>query len=290
MAQIKKSGLGRGLESVFTDNNVTAQSKAPVTLRISQLQPRKNQPRKNFDEAALAELASSIKEHGIIQPIAVRSGDPDIYEIVAGERRWRAAKMAGLTEVPVFVLEADDRKMSELALIENIQRENLNPIELSKAYHALIEEYDMTQEELAETLGISRSGIANYLRLTELPECTRQALEDGSISTGHAKVLLSIKEKADDVLYEIIDKDLSVRQTEELIKKITTPKKEKTSTPADPLAVDYTALIRNRATTKLGRRVEIAGRGKSRRVELYFENDDDLEDLLIQLCGKDFFD
>ncbi len=290
MAQIKKSGLGRGLESVFTDNNVTAQSKAPVTLRISQLQPRKNQPRKNFDEAALAELASSIKEHGIIQPIAVRSGDSDIYEIVAGERRWRAAKMAGLTEVPVFVLEADDRKMSELALIENIQRENLNPIELSKAYHALIEEYDMTQEELAETLGISRSGIANYLRLTELPECTRQALEDGSISTGHAKVLLSIKEKADDVLYEIIDKDLSVRQTEELIKKITTPKKEKTSTPADPLAVDYTALIRNRATTKLGRRVEIAGRGKSRRVELYFENDDDLEDLLIQLCGKDFFD
>ena len=290
MAQIKKSGLGRGLESVFTDNNVTAQSKAPVTLRISQLQPRKNQPRKNFDEAALAELASSIKEHGIIQPIAVRSGDPDIYEIVAGERRWRAAKMAGLTEVPVFVLDADDRKMSELALIENIQRENLNPIELSKAYHALIEEYDMTQEELAETLGISRSGIANYLRLTELPECTRQALEDGSISTGHAKVLLSIKEKADDVLYEIIDKDLSVRQTEELIKKITTPKKEKTSTPADPLAVDYTALIRNRATTKLGRRVEIAGRGKSRRVELYFENDDDLEDLLIQLCGKDFFD
>lgn len=289
MAQIKKSGLGRGLESVFTDNNISGQNTTPVSLRISQIQPRKNQPRKNFDEEALAELTSSIAEHGIIQPIAVRATQSGIYEIVAGERRWRAAKNAGLSEVPVIVLEADDKKMSELALIENIQRENLNPIELSKAYHALIEEYNMTQEELSQTLGISRSGIANYLRLTELPECTRQALEDGSISTGHAKVLLSIKEKADDILYEIIDKDLSVRQTEELIKKITAPKKEKV-TNSDPLAVDYTALIKNRATTKLGRRVEITGRGKSRRVELYFENDEDLEDLLIQLCGKDFFD
>ena len=149
---------------------------------------------------------------------------------------------------------------------------------------------EMTQEELAETLGISRSGIANQLRLIELPECTRQALEDGSISTGHAKVLLSIKEKADDILYEIIDKDLSVRQTEELVKKITTPKKEKPVAVTDPLAVDYTALITNRATSKLGRRVEIAGRGKNKRIELYFENDDDLEDLLIQLCGKDFFE
>jgi ParB family chromosome partitioning protein len=290
MAQIKKSGLGRGLESVFTDNNISGQNTSPVTLRISQIQPRKNQPRKNFDEEALSELASSIAEHGIIQPIAVRATESGIYEIVAGERRWRAAKMVNLTEVPVIVLEADDKKMSELALIENIQRENLNPIELSKAYHALIEEYRMTQEELASTLGISRSAIANQLRLTELPECTRQALEDGSISTGHAKVLLSIKEKADEILHEIIDKDLSVRQTEELIRKITTPKKEKTSTVADPLAVDYTALIKNRATSRLGRRVEIVGRGKSRRVELYFENDDDLEDLLIQLCGKDFFD
>ena len=280
MAQIKKSGLGRGLESVFTDNNIT-QSTSPVTLRISQIQPRKSQPRKSFDEEALAELASSIAEHGIIQPIAVRASSSGIYEIVAGERRWRAAKMANLTEVPVIVLEADDKKMAELALIENIQRENLNPIELSKAYHSLLEEYNMTQDELSKTLGVSRSGIANQLRLIELPECTRQALEDGSISTGHAKVLLSIKEKADDILYEIIDKDLSVRQTEELVKKITTPKKEK---PA------VSALITNRATSKLGRRVEIAGRGKNKRIELYFENDDDLEDLLIQLCGKDFFE
>jgi len=289
MAAQKKSGLGRGLESVFTENsNVTNNN--PPTLRLSQIQPRKSQPRKTFDEEGLTELASSIAEHGLIQPITVRPTSSGIYEIVAGERRWRAARMAGLQEVPVMVMDIDDRKTSVLALIENIQRENLNPIELAGSFRALIEEYGLTQEELSETLGKSRSGIANYLRLLELPPKTTVALAHGEITTGHAKVLAGLGQDADLLVDEVKEKELSVRQTEELVKRFTRSGKEKDEkTEKNVIEIDYAAILAERIRKNLGRQVAITKKGKKNKLELYYEDEKDLEELVCKLCGSDFF-
>ena len=289
MAAQKKSGLGRGLESVFTENaNVT--NNTPPTLRLSQIQPRKAQPRKTFDEEGLAELAASIAEHGLIQPITVRPTASGIYEIVAGERRWRAARMAGLQEVPVMVMDVDDRKTSVLALIENIQRENLNPIELAGSFRALIEEYGLTQEELSETLGKSRSGIANYLRLLELPPKTTVALAKGEITTGHAKVLAGLGQDADLLVDTVKEKELSVRQTEELVKRFNKPvKEEKQDEEENVIKIDYALVLADRIRKNLGRQVAITKKGKKNKLELYYEDEKDLEELICKLCGDDFF-
>ena len=289
MAAQKKSGLGRGLESVFTENaNVT--NNTPPALRLSQIQPRKAQPRKTFDEEGLAELAASIAEHGLIQPITVRPTASGIYEIVAGERRWRAARMAGLQEVPVMVMDVDDRKTSVLALIENIQRENLNPIELAGSFRALIEEYGLTQEELSETLGKSRSGIANYLRLLELPPKTTVALAKGEITTGHAKVLAGLGQDADLLVDTVKEKELSVRQTEELVKRFNKPvKEEKEEAQEDVIKIDYASVLAERIRKNLGRQVAITKKGKKNKLELYYEDEKDLEELICKLCGDDFF-
>lgn len=289
MAAQKKSGLGRGLESVFTENaNVT--NNTPPTLRLSQIQPRKAQPRKTFDEEGLAELAASIAEHGLIQPITVRPTASGIYEIVAGERRWRAARMAGLQEVPVMVMDVDDRKTSVLALIENIQRENLNPIELAGSFRALIEEYGLTQEELSETLGKSRSGIANYLRLLELPPKTTVALAKGEITTGHAKVLAGLGQDADLLVDTVKEKELSVRQTEELVKRFNKPvKEEKQDEEENVIKIDYASVLADRIRKNLGRQVAITKKGKKNKLELYYEDEKDLEELICKLCGDDFF-
>lgn len=288
MAVQKKSGLGRGLESVFTENNnVTSNNNSP-TLRLSQIQPRKAQPRKTFDEDGLAELAASIAEHGLIQPITVRPTQSGIYEIVAGERRWRASKIAGLQEVPVMIMDIDDRKTSVLAIIENIQRENLNPIELAGSFRALIDDYGLTQEELSETLGKSRSGIANYLRLLELPPKTTVALAKGEITTGHAKVLAGLGADADLLVDTVKEKELSVRQTEELVKRFNRPKKQEPE--SDPLDIDYTEILAEKIRRTLGRQVAITSKGKKRKLELYYEDEKDLEELICQLCGNDFFD
>ncbi|MBO5745202.1 MAG: ParB/RepB/Spo0J family partition protein [Clostridia bacterium] len=289
MAAQKKSGLGRGLESVFTENaNVT--NNTPPTLRLSQIQPRKAQPRKTFDEEGLAELAASIAEHGLIQPITVRPTASGIYEIVAGERRWRAARMAGIQEVPVMVMDVDDRKTSVLALIENIQRENLNPIELAGSFRALIEEYGLTQEELSETLGKSRSGIANYLRLLELPPKTTVALAKGEITTGHAKVLAGLGQDADLLVDTVKEKELSVRQTEELVKRFNKPvKEEKHDEEENVIKIDYASVLADRIRKNLGRQVAITKKGKKNKLELYYEDEKDLEELICKLCGDDFF-
>ena len=289
MAAQKKSGLGRGLESVFTENaNVT--NNTPPTLRLSQIQPRKAQPRKTFDEEGLAELAASIAEHGLIQPITVRPTASGIYEIVAGERRWRAARMAGIQEVPVMVMDVDDRKTSVLALIENIQRENLNPIELAGSFRALIEEYGLTQEELSETLGKSRSGIANYLRLLELPPKTTVALAKGEITTGHAKVLAGLGQDADLLVDTVKEKELSVRQTEELVKRFNKPvKEEKQDEEESVIKIDYASVLADRIRKNLGRQVAITKKGKKNKLELYYEDEKDLEELICKLCGDDFF-
>ncbi len=290
----KFSGLGRGLDSIFVENTAPADSGVTM-LRIADLEPRKNQPRKVFDKDALAQLAESIAAHGVIQPVAVRESAGGFYEIIAGERRWRAAKMAGLSEIPAVVFTADDQKTAELALIENIQREDLNPIEEAKAYEKLLSEYGLTQEKLSASVGKSRSSIANSLRLLELTPGALDLLTNGKISVGHAKVLLGLDDRdmMDSLAEEIAANELSVRETEVLVKKtnrcvITQSEVEEEEQPIMP-KVDYIAELEGRASTRLGRRVKIAGKGKSRRIELYFEDNEDMEELLMKVCGKDIF-
>jgi ParB family chromosome partitioning protein len=200
--------------------------------------------------------------------------------------------MAGLEEVPVMIMDIDDRKTSVLALIENIQRENLNPIELAGSFRALIDEYGLTQEELSETLGKSRSGIANYLRLLELPPKTTVALAHAEISTGHAKVLAGLGDKADELVDIVKEKDLSVRQTEELVKKYLRSQEkevEKEDDSSQDIKIDYTAILAERIRRNLGRPVAIIEKGKKRKLELYYEDEKDLEELICKLCGNDFF-
>lgn len=290
----KFSGLGRGLDSIFVEN--TAPAGGGVTmLRIADLEPRKNQPRKVFDKEALQQLADSIAAHGVIQPVAVRESAGGFYEIIAGERRWRAAKMAGLSEIPAVILTADDQKTAELALIENIQREDLNPIEEAKAYEKLLVEYGLTQEKLSQSVGKSRSSIANSLRLLELTPVALDLLAEGKISVGHAKVLLGLeaRENMDPVAADIAEKQWSVRETEEVVKKLNrsstfVPAEEEEALPVVP-KVDYVAELENRVATRLGRKVKIMGRGKTKRLELYFEDNEDLEELLMKMCGSDIF-
>lgn len=290
----KFSGLGRGLDSIFVEN--TAPAGGGVTmLRIADLEPRKNQPRKVFDKEALQQLADSIAAHGVIQPVAVRESAGGFYEIIAGERRWRAAKMAGLSEIPAVILTADDQKTAELALIENIQREDLNPIEEAKAYEKLLVEYGLTQEKLSQSVGKSRSSIANSLRLLELTPGALDLLAEGKISVGHAKVLLGLeaRENMDPVAADIAEKQWSVRETEEVVKKLNrsstlVPSEEEEALPVVP-KVDYVAELENRVATRLGRKVKIMGRGKTKRLELYFEDNEDLEELLMKMCGSDIF-
>ena len=275
----KFSGLGRGLDSIFVENNAPT-GNGVTMLRIADLEPRKNQPRKVFDREALQQLADSIAAHGVIQPVAVRES---------------AAKMAGLSESPAVVLTADDQKTAELALIENIQREDLNPIEEAKAYEKLLTEYGLTQEKLSLSVGKSRSSIANALRLLDLTEGALNLLSDGKISVGHAKVLLGLEDRSemDGAAEQIVAHEMSVRETEALVKKLnkssaTEPVEEIEDVPALP-KVDYVAELENRVSTRLGRKVKIQGKGKSKRIELYFEDNEDLEELIMKVCGKDIF-
>ena len=226
-------GLGKGLAALLGDDVIAPQEeKSSLFLPISQVESCSSQPRKNFDPDALADLADSIREHGIIQPLTVRKLQSGYYQIIAGERRWRAARMAGLTQVPAIVIEADDRKAMELAMIENLQREDLNPIEEAEGYQVLMQNYNMTQEEAAGRVGKSRSAVANALRLLKLTPSVRAMVEDGRLSGGHARTLLPLSAaQQEDAANQILKGDLSVRQTEALVKKMTTEKKE---TPPQP--------------------------------------------------------
>lgn len=289
MAQ-KQTGLGRGLDSIFLDNSEEA-SNGVQMLRIAEVGPRADQPRKAFDTEALAALSESISSYGLIEPIIVRPSDGGFYEIVAGERRWRAAKMAGLTEIPAIIGEYDDKKTAEIALIENIQREDLNPVEEAMGYKALIDKYGFSQEEISKRIGKSRPAVTNALRLLELPEKITAMLSRGEISAGHARALLGLddKEKAYDMARVIIDGGLSVRAAEELVRRANRkPKQPETPKKASD-GVDYIGRLEKKAQKLLGRKVVIKN-GRSKRVELTFENDDDLEALLSALCGKEIFD
>lgn len=278
-------GLGRGLGALLGDEALRTESADSLYLPISQVESCAAQPRKYFDDAALADLADSIREHGIIQPLTVRKLASGYYQIIAGERRWRAARLAGLNEVPAIVIEADDRKAMELALIENLQREDLNPIEEAEGYKTLIETYHMTQEDAAATVGKSRPTVANALRLLALDEGVREAVKNGNLSAGHARALLPLSAaKQREAADHIITQKLNVRQTEALVKRMTTPKKQKLYPIEQVVAESYGAVAAQELGTKLGRGVKIVPGRKKGRIELDYYDLDDLNDLLEALA------
>ena len=273
-------GLGRGLNALLGDPVLQDQGEGSVSLPISQVEPGLNQPRKRFDPEALAELADSIREHGIIQPLTVRRLSSGYYQIIAGERRWRAAKQAGLDEVPAVIIEADDRKVMEIGLIENLQREDLNPAEEARGYQVLMTEYGMTQDQVAQRMGKSRPAVTNALRLLNLPEDLMALVEEGKLSAGHARALLGAPTQSlqRQGAKAVLDKGLSVRQTEALVKALQKEKKPKVRSE-DMLAI-YLADLEKNLGSQLGRKVHIQHRGKKGKLELEYYSEDDLETLL----------
>ncbi len=279
-------GLGKGLGALLGDAALERESSGDkLLLPLSQIEPCSSQPRKSFDDDALSDLADSIREHGIIQPLTVRKLSSGYYQIIAGERRWRAARMAGLSEVPALVIEADDRKAMELALIENLQREDLNPLEEAEGYRSLIESFSLTQEEAAERVGKSRSAVANALRLLSLTDEVRKMLVDGALSAGHARALLpltpQLQKKA---AAAVVEDGLNVRQTEALVKKLSadaSPKAER-GVYLNEFSL-YATLAAESLTTTLGRTVKIVNGRKKGRVELEYYGVDDLNELLEAL-------
>ena len=283
MASKKPSGLGRGLGALLGDDVMKTESSGSLSLPISQVETCSSQPRKRFDDESLQELADSISQHGIIQPLTVRKLSSGYYQIIAGERRWRAARLAGLQEVPVIVIEADDRKAAELAMIENLQREDLNPMEEAAGFQSLVQIYHMTQEEAAEAVGKSRSAVTNALRLLRLTPSVRKLVEEGKLSAGHARALVplspSLQESAANA---IVSGGLSVRQTEALVKRLSAEKKE--AQAKDPDEVDYLAEAQNELKARLCRGVKIVPGRKKGRIELEYYGVDDLNDLLDALA------
>ena len=285
MANKKPSGLGRGLGALLGDDVLKPEAAGNLYLPISQVESYSAQPRKLFDEDALAELADSIREHGVIQPLTVRKLSSGYYQIIAGERRWRAARLAGLTEIPAVVIEADDQKAAELALVENLQREDLNPMEEAAGYQSLIQTYHMTQEEAARRVGKSRSAVANAMRLLGLQPGVRKLVEEGSLSAGHARALLPLSPALQTKAAEtVVQGQLSVRQTEVLAKKLLTEPAEEPEIPEPPKEVDYAAEAQRSLASRLGRGVKIVTGRKKGRIELEYYGLDDLNDLLEALA------
>ena len=295
----KPGGLGRGFFEILDDNTFASQKNGAQELRISEIEPRADQPRKDFNREALESLADSIASLGVIQPIVVRENKlyPGTYEIIAGERRWRAAKMAGLSEIPAVILDSDDMKTAQVALIENLQRENLNAIEEAMAYVALMERFGLTQEQIAKQVGKSRSAIANTVRLLDLPESIAEMVKDEQLSAGHARTLLALEstEDMETAANRIIEKSLSVRDAEALVKKMLALAEDAEMVEVDSekgiekLTRIHMKELERRSRTTLGRRVRITNTGKKKTVELTFEDNEDLEALLKLLCGDDFF-
>ena len=283
MANTSK-GLGKGLGALLGDSFMdTQEEKESLFLPISQVESCSAQPRKQFDPDALADLADSIRQHGVIQPLTVRKLQSGYYQIIAGERRWRAARMAGLSEVPCIVIEADDRKAMELAMIENLQREDLNPIEEARGFLALTEHYGLTQEEAAQQVGKSRSAVANALRLLNLAPAVRSLVEEGKLSGGHARALLPLSPAMQEsTAATVLKNDLSVRQTELLVKKLGAEKKKK-PTPTTGITVNYAEEAAKELGSRLGRGCKIVTGRKKGRVELEYYGIDDLNDLLDAL-------
>ncbi|MDD2955548.1 MAG: ParB/RepB/Spo0J family partition protein [Oscillospiraceae bacterium] len=279
----KKGGLGKGLEALFVDN--TAGDGGVVTLRVSEIEPNKGQPRKDFDEGALADLADSIRVHGVIQPLLVRPVPTGGYQLVAGERRWRASRMAGLAEVPVVIREMSDNEVMELALIENLQREDLNPLEEALGYQALIEAHGMTQEQVAQTIGKSRPAVANALRLLRLPQEVSELVRQGALSAGHARALLGM-ESPEQIIAAAklaVEKELSVREVEKIARiSAPAPVKEK----KEPKKENYYRELELALETAMGRKVKIHSKGKKGALEIEYFDKEDLAALAEKLSGE----
>ena len=294
----KNAGLGRGLDAIFLDNSLNDKAAGGeniiTVLKLSMIDPKSDQPRKYFDKEALEELSESIKENGLLQPILVREYGEGRYQIIAGERRFRASKLAGLDEIPSIILDRDDRKVAEISLIEYIQRENLNPIEEALAFRALAEEYGLTQEELSEKVGKSRSAIANSTRLLDLPTDVLEMVANGDISAGHGRTLLGLKNRDNMLLLanKTVEFDLSVRQLEEEVKKMNKmkPVVEVEEEEEDLPYVDYFREMELKIQSHLGRVVKIKGSGKKKCVTLFYEDNEDLDELLKTICGEDFLE
>ena len=290
MAAKEKKGLGTGLDVLFGASGLDEENESELLiLPISKVEPRIDQPREYFDQQALQELADSIAQYGLIQPITVRKLETGYYQIIAGERRWRASRLAGLKEVPVRVIEADDRRTAELALVENLQREDLNPIEEAKGYKTLIEEFGLTQEEAAKSVGRSRPSITNALRLLSLSPKVLEMVEKNELSAGHARALISISDdkKQLDAAKEVREKGLSVRKTEQLAAKLAKepePEKEEDK----KIFVDYAAEISDQLSKSLGRKVRLTDGKKTGKIEIEFYGADDRENLigLLKSLGK----
>lgn len=280
---VKKGGLGRGLESLFED--AARDVGGPVsTLPLREIEPDKDQPRKDFDEQALSELADSIARHGLLQPIAVRAAAGGAYKIIAGERRWRAARLAGLSEVPVVIKDVTDAEAMELALIENLQREDLDPVEEAMGYRQLMERCELTQEQTAQKIGKSRSAIANSLRLLNLPDDVLAFLKEGKLSTGHAKVLLGLPDAAlqSKAAEAVVGQNLNVRQTEALCKKLVKPEKPPKSQPLRPaLAGEVEYALRE----VLGSEVKVDYKNGQGSLTVHFYSDEQLSAFANLLGG-----
>ena len=285
MAAKEKKGLGAGLGALFGEENV--QGEDVSTLPLAKIEPRVQQPREVFDELALQSLADSISRYGLIQPITVRPLPSGYYQIIAGERRWRAARLAGLAEVPVRIMEADDRTTAELALVENLQREDLNPIEEAKGYRLLIEEYGFTQEEAAKSVGRSRPAVANSLRLLNLSPEVMHLVETGELSAGHARALVSVSEPGLQLqaAKEILSKALSVRKAEALAAKVLKKSKEaeKETVLETDDGVDYAKEVSSELTKSLGRKVQIRDKKGNGKIEIEYYGADDREFLISKL-------
>lgn len=280
------SGLGRGLGALLGDAVNQQEHEGVTSLPIEKVRPNQDQPRKQFDDQALADLTESVRLHGILQPINVRLMASGYYQIISGERRWRAAREAGLDEIPVIVLEADDRKAMELGLIENLQREDLNPMEEAKGFQSLIQDYGLTQEEVARQVGKSRPAIANAVRLLALPKELMQYVEADILSAGHARALLALSdpEEMKAVADKVAQRQLSVRQTEELVKQLLKAGKKEEDPPSPALPdVDYSAVAAKELADSLGRKVKIISGKRKGKLELEYYGMDDLNDLLEAL-------
>ena len=285
----QKRGLGTGLGALFGDTPVGNELDGAFNVRIEKVEPRAEQPRKSFGDESLEQLADSISQFGVIQPITVRKQPGGYYQIIAGERRWRAARIAGLEEVPIRVIEADDLRAMELALVENLQREDLNPIEEAKGYKTLMSEYGMTQEQTSQSVGRSRPAVANALRLLSLCPQVLELLETGKLSAGHARPLLAISDHAlqAETALKVIEEGLSARQAEKLAAKIAENASGELAEPQEkqPETVNYVAEIERRLESALGRKVHIKSNRKQGKIELAYYGEDDRETLINTLLS-----
>lgn len=278
-------GLGRGLSALFGDDPVVEDvSSSGSTLRISDIEPNPGQPRRHFDPEALQTLAESIRENGLLQPVVVRRGENGLYQIIAGERRWRACRLAGLTEIPAVILDADDLRAAQLALIENLQREDLNPIEEASGYQTLIETFGLTQEEAAQRVGRSRPAVANSLRLLALSQDLRAMVEQGRLSAGHARALLAIPDEnlRREAAEYAVEQGLTVRELERYVKKLTAPEAA-ASAGRDSSAQLYVHAVSQRLSQSLGRRITLKPGRKKGKIEIEYYNNDDLDTLIALL-------